>query len=340
MLQSAVKGELKSSIMSDKEIKEVITYTDNNGNPTIHVVSFKPEGFILISGIRKEVPILALSETGNFNLDEKNLALKQWFKGRADKIKWLRSDTSTVVPDDIETQWQGILPPPGEEETEPGPTYNIIIGPLMSTEWGQGDGYNEDCPLFNCSNTPIRTNGRAYAGCVAVAQSQVMKYWEHPNSYDFNLMADNFGGAETSELISDVGLSLTSAYGCSVTWAMTSDCPSSLVSFGYSNLCDYVSYDYEQLVDQIDNGWPVILAGTDANYGGHSWVCDGYRRYKLTTIHNPGTLNEYITYEYTPPYFYMNWGGNGDNNGWYYYNKFTPSFLSFYDIEMVINIHP
>lgn len=352
MLQPSIKGELKSSILTDREIKDIVTYTDENGNPTIHVVLFDPEGFVLISGIRKEIPILALSETGNFSLDENNLALTQWFKGREEKIKWLRADTSNVE-EEVETLWQGILPPPGEEETEPGTTYNIQEGPLLSTNWGQLDGYNDSIVcysiyipgkgLYETCNCTTTENGKEPIGCVAVAQGQVMRYWEYPNAYDYTSMPDNVGSAETARFLFDIADDIDTEYDCLISISTVDRCPGSLVSYGYSNGGTKVDYDSDVLIDQIDDCYPVIMAGSDAVYGGHAWVCDGYRRYKLTTIHNPGTINEYVTYEYTPPYFHMNWGWYDqgvNNNAWYYYDDFDPLGLGFDNIEMITNIYP
>ncbi len=50
-------------------------------------------------------------------------------------------------------------------------------GPLLSTIWGQGCYYNKFSPEDDrgpCNN--------AWAGCVAVAMGQIMKYWNEPSA--------------------------------------------------------------------------------------------------------------------------------------------------------------
>ena len=46
---------------------------------------------------------------------------------------------------------------------------------LVITKWDQSSPYNLFCPEY-----PGGPGGRCYAGCVATAMSQIMKYWNHP----------------------------------------------------------------------------------------------------------------------------------------------------------------
>lgn len=70
-------------------------------------------------------------------------------------------------------------------------------------------------------------------------------------------------------------------------------------------------------------------------------VCDGYRRTISTLIYNPGTVYEYETYVVSAFYLSMNWGWNGDFDGWYLYNDFSPSVNNFTSSQQcIIGIQP
>jgi len=343
---------LKSSEKKNKKIKSIKIIYDKKNLPAIYIMNLDPTGFVIVSGTKKESPILAFSENNIFSLEKtKNNGLKQWIKIIKSKISYLRENATAETNDSITVQWDYLAPPIGDEETVPGPTVNEQVGPLLQTTWGQGARYNDLVPYLGCSNT---SNGRALVGCVAVATAQVMRYWKYPYStYNWDIMPNitypwdspTEGTNEIAKLMRDVGAALNMQYGCdNGSSAYTGDVPGVLVNvFGYPSVISYVSYNPNTVVDQLQYGSrPVIMRGTDgALYSGHAWVCDGYKRNRYVTIHNPGTYYEYETYTFTLPYFSMNWGWNGYSNGWYYYNDFTPSYLNFNSSTMcVINIRP
>lgn len=99
-------------------------------------------------------------------------------------------------------------------------TKTYSVAPLLSTVWHQGVGFNNHAPYKNCSNL---SNGRALAGCVAIAGAQVMNYLEYPSNYNFNLMYNFNGSDETSRLIRDIGNAVDMDYGCGSSGAKTKD---------------------------------------------------------------------------------------------------------------------
>jgi len=52
---------------SEKEVKETTTIFGSDGLAAFYVIQMQPEGFVVVSATRREVPILAFSETGYFN---------------------------------------------------------------------------------------------------------------------------------------------------------------------------------------------------------------------------------------------------------------------------------
>jgi hypothetical protein len=105
--------------------------------------------------------------------------------------------------------------------------------------------------------------------------------------------------------------------------------------FGYSS-ATYADYDYQTVVNELNNNRPVILRG-GRNAGwwifgvytdGHTWVCDGYLRYIDPCW---GSML----------HLYMNWGWDGEHDGWHGMSNFNPGGDSYnYDTGMVYNIKP
>jgi len=340
------KNELKSyfrssKFNSEKDVKETLTFNDANGLPALYVIQFQPEGFVIVSGSKKETPILAFSETGVFELNSlsgsSNGGLKEWVEIRKKRIEVLRNDPTIEITEDVKEQWDYSAPPIDDEEIVSGGTVYEQIGPLLNTTWNQDEGYNNNCPDLGCLSP---TNGKALTGCVATATAQVMRYWEYPSTYTWSAMLNNDGSAETSRLMRNIGDAVGMDWGCIESGVATIKARDALVNtFGYSSYASYIDYNITTLVAQLDAGKPVILRGRGT--GGHAWVCDGYKRNRYVTIHNPGTYYEYETYTFSPIYLWMNWGWGGTSNAWFLYNDFTPSIYNFNtDNKMIINIHP
>jgi hypothetical protein len=327
-----------SNFISDMKIKNVLTIKINDITPAFYVIRFEPEGFIIVAGTKKETPILAYSEKGYFEynplLKETN-GLNEWIEVRKEKIKNLIKNPQIEVADSIKEQWDFSAPPIDDETIVSGGTVSEQKGPLLSTAWDQGCGYNDLLDICSAGGSC----GRVWTGCVATATAQVMRYWQYPSNYTWATMPDSAGSAETSRLMEDIGDAVDMTYGCEGSSALTSEARNALVNtFGYSSSASYVNYNTSTLVTQLNLNWPVILRGQGT--GGHAWVCDGYRRNKSTSIHNPGTYYEYETYTFSPLFLWMNWGWGGTSNGWFLYDDFTPLAHNFNtDRKMIINIH-
>lgn len=328
-----------SDLKFGKPIKKTQTIIDRNEKVALYIINFEPEGFVIVSGTKKEVPILAFSENGSigdFVLENKEHPFQSWVKNRKGKIETLRQKKSSNIEGSIKEQWDYAAPPIDDEETRTE-TSTEQEGPLLLTEWNQGAGYNNECPDLTCVET---FNGRAWTGCVATAVAQVMKYWEHPSTFNWSQMPNTTGSQETSVLMRDIGDAVNMQYGCEASGASTSDAVGALIqNYGYSSNVSYVDYVEATAINKIKQGWPIILRGDGT--GGHAWVTDGYKRNKITTIHNPGTVYEYETSSYSSTYLSMNWGWGGNSNGWFLNDDFTPGGSDYSNNnKMIINIHP
>ncbi len=174
------------------------------------------------------------------------------------------------------------------------------VDPLVKTSWSQRSPYNDMCPKDS------KNNETTLAGCVAIAMSQVMNYWQWPihgigqSSYRWT---DSKGKGKTlsakfgetyyrwDEMESDPVAVATFVYHCGVSVMMDYSTSFSGSSeyyaksaletyFGYSedilmrprNL--YTDEEWAALLkDNLDKGWPIIYSS-----GVHTYVVDGYNK--------------------------------------------------------------
>jgi hypothetical protein len=211
-----------------------------------------------------------------------------------------------------------------------------IVGPLLSTTWGQTGTYNDLVQNENCNT------GTPPTGCVATAMAQIMNYHEFPNNYNWADMPDNRGTLETASLMRDIGQAVNMEYTCSSSGAHMEDATSAFSrDFGYQN-ASFGGYNHSTVKQQLGWGRPVMLSGyrtkekkcflffcSTTYKNGHAWVCDGYRS---TFYCETGT--SYL-------HLYMNSGWDGNLNGWFAYNRWNPGTRDYqYKKEMIYNIRP
>jgi hypothetical protein len=218
----------------------------------------------------------------------------------------------------------------GHADTQSVEAAPAAVGPLTTTAWNQGYPYN----LY----TPLTCNGgHAVTGCTATAIAQVMKYWNSPDwgtgshtyyldgygyvSADFNhayywwLMPNAFYGGETdaerdavARLMSDVGVAVEMAYGCSSgawpSYGVHVALPNyfGYRPFGQDLYRNHFSSDvfFGLIREELDapRARPMLLTVYTANYAaGHAIVIDGYQTVTTNQVHlNLGWGGSYTGY--------------------------------------------
>ena len=309
-IRSKSKGKTFSKTLN-KELNPTLIYTvERNNYPTIYIFNIGDYSFC-VSANDETTPVLGYSKVVNPN----NLPIgyQAWINTISDEIAYLRSK--------------------GEEEDEIqiDKTFETIL-PMLSTSWNQDGPYNLKCPLVNKVNS--------YAGCVATAMAQVMKYHNWPEagegrieykwkdytlkinfssqSFKWNEMLESYKGDYTAEeanavaqLMKACGYSVQMSYSTSASGAMSQYIAGALGKyFKYDKgTIRYVMRDYyslaeweEMIYNSLKNYGPVILDG-QSNQGGHSFVCDGYDK---------------------DGYFHINWGWGGVSDGYYLLSVLDP----------------
>lgn len=335
--------KIATAVRRTKKIKRIVVLRGAKEKPLLYLINFTGGGFIIVSGDKRSKPVLAFSKHNKFPKYKKDSipeGLSLWLQHRKAVIKKIRKSknnpqvkpNTTIVKENSQkaiyavwyklgcpkpplpkTKGQTVIPlckapppppPPGGGGGDCTPTVTQV-GPLLQTTWAQGVGYNNFAPYMACSTT---FNGRAWAGCVAVAIAQVMNYYEYPSGFNWNAMpmpgGRYDGNNAVSHLIHDIGLNVNMNYGCDVSLATANSAVIALHHYGYS---DAQKVDFHFL--QVKNillyyGDPVILSG-DNGTEGHMWVAGGF--YQM----NPCPGQVWVQN------FYMNWGWGGSYNGWY-----------------------
>lgn len=334
----------KKSIDFLKEVK------NKKGRTSFYIINYREGGFIILSADKRTQPILAFSQKGRIAKDGPYPpGLQFWLEdaenqimeiqssdielSEMNKIEWEEIESLIVDEPISNTTRIKIEPPPEPDCYEHSET--LTTGPLLNSIWEQDQGYNAQLPLIQCNGI----NVHVLAGCVPIAMGQVMSYYQTPASYNWSDMPGSTATSTTANFIADIHDAIGNEYVNNPIYSCVSTGVSSSANMGtvfknqfnYSS-ADWTSYNYLTVKDNLTYGRPVILSG-DNGTNGHMWVCDGFK--KVTNYHDDCTAEVYY------PFFHMNWGWKGSEDGWYLYNNFNPANTNYNNnTKMIYNIIP
>lgn len=332
----------KASINNKIELSLVYTKAIENKNLYYVFDDLKDDGFIILSGDDRTVPVLGYSTEGNFDLkNNAPPAFLEWLETKSEEIRSLKSSSEANTLS-RNVQWDLLL----KDKMVSSSFTKTSVSPLLSSKWNQGCGYNGDCP--EDASGPC---GHVYAGCVATSMAQVMKYHNYPpigidaNSWtsgtygeisaDFGTTAYNWSGMpvpngsnddDVEQLLFHCGVAVRMNYSPTGSGSYVTSATNALINyFGYSSNAVYTCKSgYEDstwikmMIKECDAGRPIIYKGSGS--GGHAFNLDGYN----------GT-----------DYFHINWGWGGSYNGYYYLDDLTPGSSNFTNAQCAtIGIEP
>ncbi len=375
------------------KIKEEVVIRDHSGVPALYVFNYENDkGYLIVTGDSSVRPVLAYVEKGVFQTGNAPGGAVMWLnktinnveivrKGLYDNTKsakraWKKYfDKMTQTGNMALRSTNGVKtnfidPPPQDDPCIQDPNYfnaqSNTIGPLLPTQWGQLDTYNDLLGNWSCGSS---FNGAPPTGCVATAMAQVIRYWQTPSTYNYSGMPANIGNYYVQQLMADAGASVSMEYDCAgshppnewwlpggilLTPSASERIANALTgTFGYSS-ASHGSYslnsDYFTVVSNIANNRPVIFGGySDWNSfwyypegTGHVWACDGTLETVYTFCFNGSSMSE------TYLMFHMNWGwqewGTTNNfNGWFAFDSWYISGIGkqyVYFNDYAYNIHP
>ena len=310
----------------------------------IYIYNIGNQGFVIISSNTVLPPVLAWSNQGTFpDMEDAPENFRSWI-GHYEAMISFAYENGIQPEAKVQRQWdvaaQSIF----------GTRNAQTVDPLVSTHWNQDCYYNEYCPDapgYGWGGWGGGPCGHAYAGCVACAMAQVMKYWDYPatgfgsHSYvhsEYGEQSANFANTTyhweqmpneiwshndaIATLMYHCGVSVNMNYSASGSGAYSADVETAMRSyFGYcgAKYREKTSYNEEawisMLKTELDLSHPVYYSGANGD-SGHAFVCDGYDNNDLM-------------------HFNFGWSGSGD------------AFYSTYDVNgfnqgqaIVMNLFP
>lgn len=156
-----------SNYQRNNELKLVYTGTSSRGEACFYTFNIGETGFVIVSADDRFRPIVGYSDEGTFDVQNMSPDLA-FYLG---KIIEARTSPNAVIISGTEEEWQSVASSGRMLSRNGGRGVNY----LCTTKWNQDSPYNLYAP--EASNGP---GGRCYAGCVATAMSQIMKYWDYP----------------------------------------------------------------------------------------------------------------------------------------------------------------
>jgi len=296
------------------------------------------QGFVIMAADNRVQPILGYSQTGDFSVDDMPDDVTWWLRGYNYEIQ-NAIDRDTRATHEISKLWADLID--GNAKAGKATT---VVDPLIQTKWNQNKYYNRLCPI--ASGGP---DGHAYAGCVAIAMAQIMKYYNYPSTgvgshsytwngqtlsadfgatiYDWNNMADYYeyyfiNGTDqyaqwlTNPSEEEIAAVATLVYHCGVSVNMNYGGGGSgaVTAYAETALKNYFNYksttQYKTKSSYTDAQWISMLkAELDAS------------RPLLYSGHDPsgtGAGHAFVCDGYNNSnYFHFNWGWAGHYDGYF-----------------------
>ena len=317
-------SEFDTKSSSVKTISEYQSIGEDS--PFFHIINYEEGGFVVLSADKRLSPVLAYSDDSQFSFDEEIPGGFQiWMNNVKQEVTRVR--TLNIQPDEVGiARWDAFiannnfaletngntvatraLPPPTPCST-PGefyPNYQVTTyGPLLSTSWGQGVGYNDALTNLGCTEY---SNGRPPVGCVPVACGQLMKYHQKPTGSGYSWSSMTKGSSALQNFLKNLGTAFSITYNCNGSGVYDSNVlPALINTYGYSSSSYSSSYNYTNLYNFIVANKPVLISATNTVNASqrHMWVCDGLQ---LTYDGYCNSSNTIETSLYSK-YLHMNWG--------------------------------
>ncbi|WP_409681995.1 C10 family peptidase [Algoriphagus aquaeductus] len=311
------------------------------------------EGFVIIAGDTRIMPIMAYSSVGELkpeDFQEVN-GLKVWYQQTMSQIDNELKTIKNVHPivykewkkynQGFDTKgriWENIVASNYNSNCEQWYQYGQFMcnpymsvyerQPLYSTQisWGQSGISNFYAPTNSsctCSKSPI--------GCGPVAIAQTLWHFK-PGNYSYTSMPTysnsscfpaGTGEYSLASLMHNSALAANTSFnffGCN---GMTtpSNISSALVTMGLQSGGSSSSFNPWLLNNELYQGYPAIFSGYDNLDQWHRWTCDGFKQHNYKAY--DCDIDGCVEWSYT--WYYMNWGWNGSSNGWFGSGNFAPN---------------
>ncbi|MBD5358329.1 MAG: hypothetical protein HDR88_15310 [Bacteroides sp.] len=305
---------------------KLVNTTEGDTGATAYVFNSENNGFIILSADDCACPVLGYADNGIFDSQNIPCGMTTWLDFYSRQI-----DEARAV---------GLITPWRKSSSQI--TDRESLSPALTTQWSQGEPYNNLCPMHN--------DKRCVTGCVATAMAQVLnlyRYSTHGNGshsyiwthiedgqilseeltldfseveFDWDNMLDSYSENYTEEEANAVA-QLMYACGVAVNMKYNHNASSAVANFVSYSLWQYFDYNsgaqcvqrdswkekgitWDDFVyEQLQQHGAVLYNGITSAEEGHAFVCDGYSE---------------------DGYFHFNWGWNGVSDGYFRLDALNP----------------
>ena len=297
------------------------TFQHEDQSPALYVFNGPANGFVLVSAHEQARTILGYADQGHFDANNIPANMQVWLQMYAEELSLVKGEKLKV---------KGLE----ARGNELGSQYPVVEPLLGETQWGQSEPYNNHCPMMD--------GGRAVAGCVATALSQIMYVHKYPEqgkgqisyrlrngtevsvdfsqaTYDWDNMLPRYtNNAYTAEQ-ADAVAELVYHVGAGSRMQYESSASGSSSGIALQGLNRYFGYDagvislpkdfipenevLEGIATDLVAGRPVFISAFTSNYEGHAFVCDGMQ---------------------SNGYLHINWGWSGTSDGYFSVSALDP----------------
>lgn len=321
----AAKGMLKAPAMAD--IKLAHTEKSSVDGNAYYVFNIQGGGWIIMAGDDRAKQVLAYGDKGNIDMGDLPVNMEGYLKMLKGQIETAQAYKGETVP-------------------VKAPKRSTTVGPLLKTDWAQGEPMNRLCPLNGSGE-------RTSVGCGPLAMAQILYYWKYPNevseipgyqgtgyqwypslegtTFDYSLMLDNYythnpetGNptgyvSYTEEQANEVAkLCRYCGQGCKVRYGNANGTSSG--SYTYDQRDAFKLFGYNENMQLIGKD-PAYYCSNSNKYSIEEWV-------ELIRIELEAgrPIPYHDTYEGhawvldgidAESKVHMNWGFNGRFNGWF-----------------------
>lgn len=185
---------------------------------------------------------------------------------------------------------------------------DVNISPLISSEWNQDYPYNKFCP-DGCPYNK-NTRGHCYAGCVAIATAQVILKFTSGFGVPRILEPDDEMVDGFANTIYMTGINVRMNYGCEESGAYVSNVSPYMNFLGFSTRYANEATNFNNVIKNMKNGYPHIIAGSSDSGRRHAWIWDGIQGKTMYSLGRYSGIGP-LTYHYN-----WGWGPHG-GNGWF-----------------------
>jgi hypothetical protein len=348
----------KKTSLSDIKITDTYIINENT-IPVYYVFNISNQGHIYIAAYDNIHPVLGYSYEGIYkNEDEQSPAYNEFMQNYKEQIMYAQTN-KIEASQEINDEWANY----GKTDFIPSKSITAV-SPLLTTIWDQGLGYNALCPGGSgCTHS--------YAGCVATAMAQVMKFHNYPTNglsnhsytdppstcdnntepslgtvsadfanttYGWSNMPDHLidYNNDVATLIKHCGVSVNMNYGCCSSGAYNSSCPYALINyFKYYFSAKSINKSSYSTTDWQNLLVQELNSNRPIIYGGNNNLLGNL--YEGHAFVCDGYDNS--------TYFHFNWGWSGSCNGYFYLDNLNPTINGTthnftYNQEAVIGIMP